>query len=186
MNLYVGGAGQGKTEYVLQKLQAEPVVIPGEDLDDWMQKTQKNGNTVIPKPAIAFQGEQREYHLNQAVVVTHLEVYIRKLQGRARNVQADDSADQKESAETVVTAGNSHPDEDPEISFSATICNQLDALMQRYPDISFICNEIGNGIVPMDPEERLWREVTGRVLIHLAREADHFERVIAGMGQVIK
>lgn len=54
------------------------------------------------------------------------------------------------------------------------------------PDILFISDEIGCGIVPLDPEERQWREVTGRVLIALAAEATEVIRMTAGIPQVIK
>lgn len=50
----------------------------------------------------------------------------------------------------------------------------------------FICDEIGNGIVPMDAFERLYRETTGRILIQIAKQADSVERVICGIGQRIK
>ncbi len=49
-----------------------------------------------------------------------------------------------------------------------------------------ISDEIGNGIVPMDPFERQWREITGRVLISLAKEATEVYRVVCGIGMKIK
>lgn len=50
----------------------------------------------------------------------------------------------------------------------------------------FISDEIGNGIVPMDASDRLWRDVTGKVLIRLAAESDEVIRVCCGIGQRIK
>ena len=35
---------------------------------------------------------------------------------------------------------------------------------KEYPDCILICDEIGNGIVPMEAEERTYRECTGRIL----------------------
>lgn len=49
-----------------------------------------------------------------------------------------------------------------------------------------ICDEIGNGIVPMEAFEREYREKTGRILVKLAKEADEVVRVLCGMGQKIK
>ena len=49
-----------------------------------------------------------------------------------------------------------------------------------------IADEIGNGVVPMDSTDRLWREVTGRILIKLAAEATEVYRVVCGIGQRIK
>ena len=47
-------------------------------------------------------------------------------------------------------------------------------------------DEIGNGIVPMEKQEREYRERVGRLLIRLAEEAETVERIICGMGQKIK
>ncbi len=49
-----------------------------------------------------------------------------------------------------------------------------------------IADEIGNGIVPMEREARLLREVLGRVLIVLAKQADCVERVVCQISQKIK
>ena len=61
-----------------------------------------------------------------------------------------------------------------------------DKLLEAYPGLIFICDEIGNGIVPMDAFEREYREQTGRILIELAKEAEEVIRVICGIGQKIK
>lgn len=50
----------------------------------------------------------------------------------------------------------------------------------------FICDEIGNGIVPMDVFERTWREQTGRILCGIAARADAVWRVYCGIPQQIK
>ena len=53
-------------------------------------------------------------------------------------------------------------------------------------DCIIICDEIGNGIVPIDPFEREYRERTGRILVQLAKRAEEVERIICGIGQKIK
>lgn len=53
-------------------------------------------------------------------------------------------------------------------------------------DCIIICDEIGNGIVPIDPFEREYRERVGRILVQLAKRAEEVERVICGIGQKIK
>ena len=53
-------------------------------------------------------------------------------------------------------------------------------------DCIIICDEIGNGIVPIDPFEREYRERTGRILVRLAKRAEEVERIICGIGQKIK
>ena len=57
---------------------------------------------------------------------------------------------------------------------------------KEHPDCILICDEIGNGIVPMEAEERTYRERTGRILEQLAAQADEGVRVVCGIGQKIK
>ena len=49
-----------------------------------------------------------------------------------------------------------------------------------------ICNEVGCGLVPVDPAERERRERTGRLCIELAKQADRVIRVVCGVGTIIK
>lgn len=48
------------------------------------------------------------------------------------------------------------------------------------------CDEVGCGVVPLDPEEERYREAVGRLCCALAAEADAVVRVIAGVPQYIK
>lgn len=57
---------------------------------------------------------------------------------------------------------------------------------EEHPDSILICDEIGNGIVPMEAEERIYRERTGRILEQLAAQADEVVRIVCGIGQRIK
>ena len=59
-------------------------------------------------------------------------------------------------------------------------------LFDENPDVVVVCDEIGLGIVPMDPFERRWREETGRALCILAESAERVVRVYCGIPQVIK
>lgn len=49
-----------------------------------------------------------------------------------------------------------------------------------------ICDDISQGLVPMDPLERAWREMNGRTLLYLAGIADSVERVFCGIPQKLK
>lgn len=53
-------------------------------------------------------------------------------------------------------------------------------------NLIIVCDEIGNGIVPMEKEERIWREETGRILCKIAEKATKVERIICGIPQIIK
>ena len=49
-----------------------------------------------------------------------------------------------------------------------------------------ICDELGNGIVPLEKMDRIWREQTGRLMIELAKQAERVERILCGLGQRLK
>ena len=53
-------------------------------------------------------------------------------------------------------------------------------------DLVLIYPEVGSGVVPLDPEEREWREAVGSVGCRIAAEADEVYRVVAGIAQRIK
>ena len=62
----------------------------------------------------------------------------------------------------------------------------IDNFCKEDPACILICDEIGNGIVRMEAEERTYRERTGRILEQLAAQADEVVRVVCGIGQKIK
>lgn len=59
-------------------------------------------------------------------------------------------------------------------------------LVNEGDDIIIISDQAGGGIVPLDMEDVEWRELHGRIMCKLVRNACHFERIICGIGQVIK
>lgn len=62
----------------------------------------------------------------------------------------------------------------------------IEESIERLKDKIIISNEIGLGVVPIDKNERIWREATGRVCCYLAKEANEVFRVYAGIPQKIK
>lgn len=62
----------------------------------------------------------------------------------------------------------------------------LESRQEPDEDCIIISDEVGNGIVPVDPFEREYRERLGRILIQIADRAEEVERVICGIGQKIK
>ena len=59
-------------------------------------------------------------------------------------------------------------------------------LLEKNPEIILVTNEVGYGIVPMEKENREWREACGRVCTVLASGADEVVRVCCGIGTKIK
>lgn len=55
-----------------------------------------------------------------------------------------------------------------------------------HPETIFISDEVGCGVVPLDPFERVWREAAGRVCCALAEQSDTVLRVYVGIPAVIK
>ena len=58
--------------------------------------------------------------------------------------------------------------------------------LRANPGVQIISDEVGNGMIPMDPGERQYRERLGRMLCELAQTADKVERILCGLGQRIK
>lgn len=56
----------------------------------------------------------------------------------------------------------------------------------RNPEVVIVSDEIGCGIIPVDPFEREYREMTGRICTELAADAKKVCRVVCGIGMVIK
>ena len=59
-------------------------------------------------------------------------------------------------------------------------------LFRRNPDIVIVSNELGCGVVPVDKEDRTWRELVGRLCTSLAARADEVVRVMCGIGMNLK
>ena len=64
--------------------------------------------------------------------------------------------------------------------------NQIKELIEENPGLLVISDEVGNGIVPLEPLEREYRERLGRILCFLAERADRMERILCGVGQRLK
>lgn len=63
---------------------------------------------------------------------------------------------------------------------------KLEDLLNVNPELIVICDEVGCGVVPVDREERIWRETVGRLCCTLAQRAESVERVFCGLAQRLK
>lgn len=61
-----------------------------------------------------------------------------------------------------------------------------EALLRANPEIVLICDEVGCGVVPMDPDQRARREAVGRLCCRLAARAERVERIFCGLSMVLK
>lgn len=62
----------------------------------------------------------------------------------------------------------------------------VEEVLAGNPGIVIIQDELGCGVVPMEPYDRRYRELTGRIGCRLAGEAKEVHRVMCGIGTVIK
>lgn len=58
--------------------------------------------------------------------------------------------------------------------------------MESNPDMVILCDEVGCGIVPIEPFQRQWREETGRICCKLAQQARQVQRVYCGIATTLK
>ena len=59
-------------------------------------------------------------------------------------------------------------------------------LLEVNPGVVILCDEVGCGVVPVDPAERAWREEVGRLCCDLAQRAQRVERIFCGLSMVLK
>ena len=63
---------------------------------------------------------------------------------------------------------------------------QIEILCQSNPFMCIVCNELGNGVVPMEAFDRLYRETVGRICCHIAKQAEQVIRIVCGIPIVLK
>lgn len=146
MQLVIGGAYQGKKEYVKKSYQIEESQI-------W-----QGGYPVADGKWLCVCG------LHNII------------KGMLRKFEAD----RNKTGDIVL------PDAERMECYVNQIITYLHGLTEQNPNLIFICDEVGSGIVPMEKSEREYRECVGRVLCVLAKEADRVERVHCGIGRMIK
>lgn len=62
----------------------------------------------------------------------------------------------------------------------------LEARRSEWKNTIFICTDISSGVVPFEKELRDWREMVGRTLMYLGKEAEEVTRIFCGLPQKIK
>lgn len=68
----------------------------------------------------------------------------------------------------------------------ASLIDEINDKLLKNEQLIIIGNEIGSGIVPIDKEERSYREEYGRYLCELAKNSSEVWRVFCGIGMRIK
>ena len=60
------------------------------------------------------------------------------------------------------------------------------ALLEANPDVILICDEVGCGVVPVEPAQRARREAVGRLCCRLVERAERVEHIFCGLPMVLK
>ncbi len=68
----------------------------------------------------------------------------------------------------------------------ASARDYFEAHRDAWRDAVLIGTDFSCGLVPMDAEQRLWREENGRLNSYLAGEAERVVRMFCGIAQVLK
>ncbi len=62
----------------------------------------------------------------------------------------------------------------------------LMACKEELEDKILVMSDVSQGLVPMDPLDRAYREMAGRTLVYLGQKADKVIRIFCGLSQVVK
>ena len=89
---------------------------------------------------------------------------------------------QVEGAGQIAPAGDDAADHTSSKALSAT----PELIEQLAAKAIVTCSEVGAGIVPLDAQERAWREAVGRMSCELASQADVVVRMVCGIPVVLK
>ena len=65
-------------------------------------------------------------------------------------------------------------------------CEDISRWLPLFKDAVVISRELGCGVVPMDAEERVWRERHGVLLKKIASGSDSVVRIFCGFPEVLK
>ena len=60
------------------------------------------------------------------------------------------------------------------------------ALLIEEEKLAVLMDEIGCGLVPVDADDRLFRETAGRIGCYLAEHAEEVHRVVLGIGMRLR
>lgn len=121
----------------------------------------------IELPSKGYDPEEYDMDYSHVIIMDHTHLLIRRMLTQSHADEQQDKLQEKilEQLISLTSAGTNTREE---------------------RTVVFVSDEIACGIVPMDPFERTWREVCGRVLTTLASRADRVERVTCGIVQILK
>ena len=73
-----------------------------------------------------------------------------------------------------------------EFEDNSKVKEEVNKILAKNPNAVIISNEIGYGVVPIDKNDRQYRELTGRISCEIAKISSEVHRVVCGIGTIIK
>ena len=83
-------------------------------------------------------------------------------------------------------AYSANPEDQTPVLYDLERCDPLPAVEDLLGREVVVCREVGCGVIPMDAQERNWREAVGRLCCALAAQAEAVYRVSCGLGMRLK
>ena len=83
-------------------------------------------------------------------------------------------------------ACSADPEDRTPVLYDLERCDPLPAVEDLLGREVVVCREVGCGVIPMDAQERNWREAVGRLCCALAAQAEAVYRVSCGLGIRLK
>ena len=171
MEVYFGGAYQGKLDYVMDRICREKV--------DEGQRKVADGAVCNMEDIKSAQG------------LNHLHLYIQRIISHDMSAYDKNEYDKKVYDKYNDKSVNVKSTYEKYYGKSAhTIDDMMDALIHDIyaanPDVILICDEVGGGIVPIEKKDRIYREAVGRALCSAVKKSDRVERIMCGIGQCLK
>lgn len=164
MQVITGGFAQGKLEYVMDMLSGRQIIVIDESNYQQYETILENKKTDANpgKDLFDHSGADNKEDANQNVDgQAGLCVVINHLNRIIKNVS----------------------DRDEALAFVRKV---QDFCSCEKAELIIISDELGCGIIPIDPEDRQNREDNGRIMCILAAEADSVIRIVCGIPQKIK
>lgn len=166
MELYIGGAFQGKLEYVKSLYNSRNPQIYGRNDFEKLLSLE-----------------------NQDAIWNDFHLTIKNLLENPSSLQEKDSSSlrEKDSSSLRADAKQSHQEMQTDFDdLQNKISNQVFSIIEKNPEIKIISCEIGSGIVPIEKSDRIWRDFSGHLLVQIAKKAEKVVRIICGLPQRIK
>ncbi len=186
MKLFIGGYAQGKNKYAQAR-------FPGYAFLD--EKNYEIGvgimNGEVGPIETASPVKCDDAEMTEAVTADEVtkELTFTKQNPREDTSETATEAESQKAANQGILVNHLHRIIRQELESGRTedeIREEILMLGRQPFEVVFLCDELGNGIVPIDPDERKWREVVGHILMAIAEEANEVLRIFCGIPEVIK